>query len=280
MLGETFRFIYRYKFLILKTSLPLTLILLIGLVFLLVGYNLEQSVKGFENRYSLEIFLEPTVDSAALDTLKLYLNSQPGFDHLEVVTSQNALDKMTEILGEDPTRVLGYNPLPMSVVFYPSDNYKNRTYLEILKQEVEKFEHTDQAVFAGEWLSELENFNSYFIKVSAVFMVLVVAAYIFLFQMTLSHLWLKHQPDAGKFYLMGLSRFEIRTPVYLWSLCAAIFNILLSFALLKMASDYIDRYFVAVKFFEPQQLVALAIVFSALSIILAIVKPMKIPSYE
>ncbi len=280
MFNQCLAFINRYKLLILKAALPLSLILLIGFAFLLVGYNLQAAAQGLEGRYSLEIFLRNEATAANVDSLTIFLRHQPSFSNLEIVTQQDALDKMSNLLDEDLVDVLGYNPLPMSVIFYPSDSYKNRTYLEILKKQVEEFSYVEKGVFAGEWLQELEQFNSIFVKITTVFLVLVLIAYILLFHMILNHLWLKHQQTAGKLHLLGMSRFQLRLPVYLWSLIMAFITCLLGLMILAIASGLVSDYLIKLTYFQPQQVVAIIISFTVISLLFTIFKRMKIPAYE
>jgi cell division transport system permease protein len=280
MFNQCLTFINRYKFLILKSSLPLSLILLIGFAFLLVGYNLQEAAQGLEGRYSLEIFLRNEATANNVDTLTIFLRHQPAFFNLEIVTQQDALDKMSNLLDEDLVDVLGYNPLPMSVIFYPSDSYKSRSYLEILKKQVEEFPFVEKGVFAGEWLQELEQFNSIFIKITSAFLILVLIAYILLFHMILNHLWLKHQQAAGKLHLLGMSRLQLRLPVYIWSLLMAFITSLLGLMILGIAAGLVSDYFIKLKFFQPQQVLAIIISFTIISLLFTIFKRMKIPAYE
>jgi len=280
MLSEILIFINSHKILILKASLPMALIILLGLAFLLVGYNLQQAAQGLEERFALEIFIRNDAPAETVDSLRFFLRHQPAYERIETVTQKDALDRMSGILDEDPTDVLGYNPLPMSIVFYPSNSYKTRRYLEILKKQVEENSAVEKAVFAGEWLTELERFNSMFIKASSAFIVLVLGAYILLFHMTLSHLWLKHSSTAAKLHLLGMPRLKIRLPIYIWSLISSAVTIAVAITMLGVISSIVSERFLKLVFFEPRQVAAIIIVFILISLLMAIVKPMKIRSYE
>lgn len=280
MIAETFRFLVRYKFLLLKSAIPLSMILLLGLAFLLVGFNLQTAVQSYEGRFSLEIFFESDTDDSAIDSLRQFLRQQPAYDHIEYISQQAALKRMTGILGEDPTALLDYNPLPASLIFYPVDDYKNRSYLEILKQQVEQFAYVEQGVFAGEWLSELEDFNQVFVRITLIFLVLVLTAYVLLFHMTINYLWLKYQPIAAKLNLLGMSRIRLRIAVYIWAMISAVLNSVLSLVILGIISDLISKHFIALLFFDPAYVLAVVIVITSISVLLTIFKRMKIPKYE
>jgi len=280
MIPETVRFLLRYKLLIIKSAVPLSLILLIGFAFLLVGFNLQDAVQSFEGRYSLEIFLNSEASDDMLDSLQQYLKNQPAYDKIEFISQEAALDRMTSVLGEDPTEVLGYNPLPASLIFYPIPEFKSKTYLEVLKMQVEEFDFVEQGVYAGEWLSDLEYFNTVFVRITLIFLVLVLIAYILLFQMTLNHLWLKYRPTAAKLNLLGLSRSRLRWPFYLWAVISAILNSVLGLVILAFVAGLISEHFINLKFFEPSHISAIIITFSSISILIAIFKRMKIPKYE
>lgn len=280
MIPETFRFLLRYKLLIVKSAVPLSLILLIGFAFLLVGFNLQSTIQNYEGRYSLEIFIDNEAEGHLLDSLRQFLKNQPAYDSIEYISQEAALDRMTSVLGEDPTEVLGYNPLPASLIFYPKPEFKSKTYLEVLKKQVEEFEFVEQGVYAGEVLSELEYANGVFTRITAIFLVLVLVAYILLFQMTLNHLWLKYQPTAAKLNLLGLSRSRMRLPFYIWAVISALLNTVLALIILAVVNGLINKYFMELRFFEPQHISAIIILFASISILIAIFKRMKIPKYE
>jgi len=280
MMRETLRFILKHKLLILKTALPLSLILLLGYALLLVGYNLETAARSMENRFALEIFIKNDMPEKSFDSLEHYLKLQPACERTEIISRQAALDRMTDILGENPTGALGYNPLPMSIVFYPKDSYKSRTYLEILKEQVEKNRIVERAVFAGDWLLELENFNIFFVKITSIFLILVVLAYILLFHMALNHLWLIYSDDAGKLHLMGMSCLRLRLPALAWSLLTGLLTSVLAMVLTGIASGLISSNLITLQFFQPRHVFAIIVFFTAISFLLAISKRMKIPTYE
>jgi cell division protein FtsX len=280
MMRETLRFIFKHKLLILKTALPLSLILLLGYALLLVGYNLETAARGMENRFALEIFIKNDMPEKSVDSLEHYLKLQPACQRTEIISRQAALDRMTGILDEDPTGALGYNPLPMSIVFYPKDSYKNRTYLEILKDQMEKNRIVERAVFAGDWLLELENFNIFFVRITSIFLILVVLAYILLFHMALNHLWLKYRDTAGKLHLLGMSRLRLRLPALAWSLLTGLLTSVLGLILTGIASGLISSNLITLQFFQPRHVFAIIAVFTTISFLLAIFKRMKIPTYE
>ena len=82
MFNQCLGFLNKYKLLILKSALPLSLILLIGFAFLLVGYNLQEAAHGIEGRYALEIFLKDEALQEDIDSLRAFLVQQPAYDKL------------------------------------------------------------------------------------------------------------------------------------------------------------------------------------------------------
>jgi len=279
VLVEIFYFLRKYKGLILKSSLPLSLILFLGFAFLLAAYNLQIAAEKIESPFALEIFIKSEALAEEIDSLRSFLLFQPACERIETVSPEAAREKMAGILGEDPTAALGYNPLPMSLVFHPADNFRNRTYLEILKKQVEAFPIVEKSLFGGDWLRELERFNAIFLKITAAFLALVLTAYLLLLHLTLSHLWLKYQQTAGQLHLLGMSRFSLRFPVYIWALVASVFNLALTFFVLAISARLASRHLFAVKFFESREIVAIAIIFLAITLAFTLCKRMKIQSY-
>ena len=280
MAKSMLKFFFKFKLLILESTLPLSLILLLGLAMLLIEYNLESAVRSPEKRYALEIFIRSDIPQAKIDSLNHYLRHLPACERTEIISQQTALDRMTEILGEDPTEVLDYNPLPMSIVFFPTDSHKNRSYLQVLKQQVEQDTIVERAIFAGDWLLELENFNSLFVKVTLIFLILAFLSYLMLFRMALNQLWLRYHNYAHKLYLLGMSRFHLRIPTIIWSVVVAVLAGVSSLAILGISTSIITHRMINLQFFPPRLVAGIIAIFIIIHILMAILKRVKIQAYE
>lgn len=109
----------RYARLLSFLSITFTLFMLgaLGLV-----YVLEQGLsKEVRERisFSVELSDEPGANTEA--TLS-ELRALPYVRSVELITADSAAKSLTDVLGEDPTKILGYNPLqPMAKVYLKSE---------------------------------------------------------------------------------------------------------------------------------------------------------------
>ena len=109
----------RYARLLSFISITFTLFMLgaLGLIYVLEqGMSQEVSERI---SFSVELSEEP---GATTETTLRELRALPYVRSVELITADSAAKSLTDILGEDPTKVLGYNPLqPMAKVYLKSE---------------------------------------------------------------------------------------------------------------------------------------------------------------
>ena len=105
----------RYSRLLSFISITVTLFMLgaLGLV-----YVLEQGL-SHEVRERVAFTIElPSQEQTETSKLTQELRSLPYVRDVELITPDSAARSLAEVLGEDPTKVLGYNPLqPMAKIY-------------------------------------------------------------------------------------------------------------------------------------------------------------------
>ncbi|MBQ0008558.1 MAG: permease-like cell division protein FtsX [bacterium] len=117
-----------------KTSffnLHLTSNISIALVLFMVGLLtwLLLTVTNYAHRsqenISLSIQLDDSISQTNLARLESYIKVTPFSTHYVYISKDSALTELTETLGDDPTSLLGYNPINASIELYLTQRYAN-----------------------------------------------------------------------------------------------------------------------------------------------------------
>lgn len=123
----------RYARLLSFISITFTLFMLgiLGLV-----YALEQGLSSsIQSRMSLTIELSEQ-EAASPQASIIQLKQAPWVHHVELISADSAARSLSSLLGEDPTKLLGYNPLQPLMKVYLQPAYTHPDSLEqLMKRE-------------------------------------------------------------------------------------------------------------------------------------------------
>ena len=123
----------RYARLLSFISITFTLFMLgiLGLV-----YALEQGLSSsIQSRMSLTIELSEQ-EAASPQASIIHLQQAPWVHHVELISADSAARSLSSLLGEDPTKLLGYNPLQPLMKVYLQPAYTHPDSLEqLMKRE-------------------------------------------------------------------------------------------------------------------------------------------------
>ena len=148
----------RYSRLLSFISITVTLFMLgaLGLV-----YVLEQGL-SHEVRERVAFTIElPSQEQTKTSKLTQELRSLPYVRDVELITPDSAARSLAEVLGEDPTKVLGYNPLqPMAKIYLRAeythpDSLRKITASNPLLKTAEGLQEQE-----GEWASASRNLQT------------------------------------------------------------------------------------------------------------------------
>lgn len=132
-----------------------TTLVLIGVTF--YGY---QVVLDWENKlrgqFELEAFLDVDVDSTKVVVLERLINNIQEVKSTSIISKEHAAARYSVQFGDDLVELLGYNPLPMSIVIKMKESINNLENWRNASTIIENFEGVDEVVYEGEILAKLE----------------------------------------------------------------------------------------------------------------------------
>ena len=148
----------RYSRLLSFVSITVSLFMLgaLGLV-----YALEQGLSGeVRERVSFTVEL-PREGELTAEEAVAQLRALPYVRQVELISSDSAARSLTAILGEDPTKVLGYNPLPPLAKVHLHAAYTHPDSLRLIARQSPLLrtaeELNDQG---GQWASAAANLQT------------------------------------------------------------------------------------------------------------------------
>ncbi|MCQ2344571.1 MAG: permease-like cell division protein FtsX [Paludibacteraceae bacterium] len=112
-------------------NLHLTSNISIALVLFMVGLLtwLLLTVTNYAHRsqenITISLQLDDSITSTDFARLTAYVNATPIATHYIYISKDSALNELIQTLGDDPTSMLGYNPINASIEVYLSQRYAN-----------------------------------------------------------------------------------------------------------------------------------------------------------
>lgn len=132
-------------------------LLLIGMecVLLLSAGNLMRRVR--EN-VAMQVVLTEEADSVSLHNMEGMLQAVSYCHDYRYISPEEALEEHMRLLGEDPTRFLGYNPLSASYELHLNAEYANADSMAVIEQRLSSLPYVSRVVYQRDLL-QLMNKN-------------------------------------------------------------------------------------------------------------------------
>ncbi len=144
---------------------------LVGLGSLLILLSNDLSVYVKENiRFS--IVLNQDVKDVEIKRLQKNLDVAPYVKSTEYITKEQAIQELSEELGEDPTEFLGFNPLLASLEVKLKYDYANADSIAKIEKELSHFPQIKEVIYQKN-LIEMVNQNVQ--RITTILLVLIVA---------------------------------------------------------------------------------------------------------
>jgi len=137
-------------------SLTLTLVL-IGVS--VCGYLVVESWRsGLQGRFEIEAFLATDVDKEIAFTIVDSIRSFELVSSVKYISQEDAAVRFANQFGEDLFELLGYNPLPSSLVIILDEEADLSKSWETVSRKVSEFGGVDEVVYDGEILAKVNRF--------------------------------------------------------------------------------------------------------------------------
>jgi len=155
---EAFKNVGRGGILTAAAVLAVTFAALIGGIFATAYYNLRAIYQELQSELYVDVYLAYETDEAGAEAIGKHLRRLPGVSRADYVSKEAAAEEFVGLFPEDSDLLaaLGENPLPASYRLYLQPELDTPEEVAAVVEQVVAVEGVDDAVYAQEWLANLE----------------------------------------------------------------------------------------------------------------------------
>tara|TARA_X000000368_G_scaffold299613_1_gene238614 strand:- start:4273 stop:5133 length:861 start_codon:yes stop_codon:yes gene_type:complete len=243
LIAEGFKSFYRNK---LASFLCVITIFInfsiLGSLFV-VGYNTNSLVDFFRSKYSFEIFLKNDVNQDIYTDLINELSKNNIIASTELIDKEKSAAIFKEEFGEDVVEMLGYNPLPLSIKVFISEESFEFEQVDLLIDSINTYDFIDEIEYRGRYIDDIEDR----INLAIFLFLLFVIAIIFLSYQIISNTVNLSMTNRRDFIDIlkynGASEIFIKIPFYIESILYSFFGSILSLLFVKYFFISFNTYF-------------------------------------
>lgn len=255
----------------LTTGISIMLVLILvgsGCLLLLSADHLIRQVK---QNMTIEVVLSEKADSTAIGVLGKQLDEAAFAHSNRFISKEDALQEHIQLLGEDPTKFLGYNPLRASYEINLEETYANRDSIVTIQTFFESFDQVDQVVFPERLVIQLSRYvDKAMWVIAAAVLLLLIVCWALITNMIRLQLYSKRFL-INTMTLVGATSWCVRKPFVKKCVGIGMVAACFAFALLA-AAVYMLRYRWGVILFPytPQRIILVAVVLMGLAVLITL----------
>ena len=208
-----------------------------------IGNNTNSLVDFFRSKYTFEIFLNENVEK------KTYLNFINQLKDNKIVADTELIDKeksaiiFKEEFGEDVVKMLGYNPLPVSIkVFINEENFEYGS-VDLLIKSLSSIDFVDDIEYRGKYIDEVEDRINLAIFLFLIFVIAIIFLSYQIISNTINLSMTNRKNFIDILKYNGASDIFIKIPFYIESILYSTIGSLISFFFVKYLFLSFNSYF-------------------------------------
>ena len=192
------------------STIAITLILLD--LFMMLTLNVHRIIRTFKAQMFLEVFIDNTLNTEAIEISKQELQQMEGVDSIQYISQEQALERFANEFGEDPRTLLGENPLPPSFQILLKPDYRTPDHADAVALEIGKKRFVNEVVYHGRFYRMVEKYSRIVFLVDLGLVLLVFAAALLLVANTLRLTIMAQSKSIQIMKLIGATQNFIRRP--------------------------------------------------------------------
>ncbi|HPW89795.1 MAG TPA: permease-like cell division protein FtsX [Paludibacteraceae bacterium] len=227
-------------------NLHFTSIISISLVLFMVGlitflFLLTKEITTFTKEHiTLSIVLKESTSENDITRLQNYLTATEFTKRHEYISKEAALAEHVKGLGEDPTELLGFNPLRASIEVYLNAEYAQTDSIAQIEKKLQVFNSVEEVIYQKDMIQMLnENVSRVSIVLSSIAIILLFIS-IVLINNTIRISVYSKRFIINTMKLVGARALFIRRPFLRRSLINSIIAALVALVLLGGAVWYVQ----------------------------------------
>ena len=243
LIAEGFKSFYRNK---LASFLCVITIFInfsiLGSLFV-VGYNTGSLVDFFRSKYSFEVFLEEDVDKDIYLEFVEQLSENRIISSTEIIDKEKSASIFKEEFGEDVVKMLGYNPLPLSIKVFINEENFDFNQVDLLIESINSYDFVDEIEYRGKYIDDVEDRINLAIFLFLVFVIAIIFLSYQIISNTVNLSMTNRKDFIDILKYNGASGSFIKIPFYIESILYSLFGSIFSFLFVKYFFISFNNYF-------------------------------------
>lgn len=231
---------HRFRNSYVTSAISVSLVLcLIGLESILL-LSADSLITRMRENITLTAVLTSDADSTQCARLESVLKAGDRCSAYKYVSAEEALEEHIRLLGEDPAKFLGYNPLSASYEIHPTDSYSAPDSLALLASDLEALPYVSEVIYPRD-LADLMSSNVHEFS----YILLAVALALLLISMVLIVNTIRLQIYAKRFLintmtLVGATSWVTRRPFVLRNMVMGFIASIVALTILGVVVYYVE----------------------------------------
>ena len=231
---------HRFRNSYVTSAISVSLVLcLIGLESILL-LSADSLITRMRENITLTAVLTSDADSTQCARLESVLKAGDRCSAYKYVSAEEALEEHIRLLGEDPAKFLGYNPLSASYEIHPTDSYSAPDSLALLASDLEALPYVSEVIYPRD-LADLLSSNVHEFS----YILLAVALALLLISMVLIVNTIRLQIYAKRFLintmtLVGATSWVTRRPFVLRNMVMGFIAGIVALTILGVVVYYVE----------------------------------------
>ncbi|MFC1501825.1 cell division protein FtsX [bacterium] len=209
---EGFEGLRRARFATLLTISTIGITLTLFGVFSIITLNVQTIVNQFKGKMVLEVFIDNSLSSSQVQLLKGEITAVEGIEEVIYISKEDALKRFQTEFGQDPTTLLGDNPLPQSFQVKLHSNQRTPARAGQIADRLEQLSGIDEVVYHGTLFSIIDRYSRIILLVDIVLLFIVLLSAVLLIANTLRLTILSQKKTIQIMILVGATEGFIRRP--------------------------------------------------------------------
>jgi cell division transport system permease protein len=234
-------------------------------LFVLVAVNLQQALRGLEERVEIVAFVLRGTPSETIAVASQDIAAFPEVKDVNYVSEEAALERARTELVEfrDAYRDLQVNPLPASIEVRLKDGYRDAATVESVAQRLKGFGFVEDVRYGREWVQKLDSLRNITGLVGLVIGLAFAAVAVVIIGVTIRLTILQRAREISIMRLVGATNWFIRGPFLLEGalkgLLGGLLSLVLCYAGYLLFRDKSGGTFAGLVFFRSEHMVLLVI---------------------
>jgi cell division transport system permease protein len=209
---EGFAGLRRARMASLLTISTVAITLILFGFFSILTVNIQALVDQFKGKMVLEVFVDNSLTPEQVRALQAKITGVDGVESVTYISKEDALKRFEEEFGQDPTALLGDNPLPQSFQVSMLAGHRASKNAGEISKVLEQLQGVDEVVYHGMLFSLVDRYSRIILIVDLVLLCIVFLSAVLLIANTLRLTILSQRKILEIMELVGATDGFIRRP--------------------------------------------------------------------